>query len=90
MKNNTMHKRYENITPIGSMAFCNTFGVLIYEPDEIDKYKDNCELIAAWANVASGDVYGFHKHKIHYSTSGRPFIRKGSLRIYLDEVMRCY
>lgn len=32
--------------------------------------------------------WGFHKHMVHYSTAGRAFIRKGSLRIYLDEVMR--
>lgn len=30
----------------------------------------------------------FHKHMVHYSNSGRAFIRKGSLRIYLDEVMK--
>lgn len=32
--------------------------------------------------------WGFHKHKVHYTTADKPFIRKGSLRIYLDEVMK--
>ena len=82
----SMHKRYENVTPMGTMAFCNTFGIAIFEPDEVDRYKDNCDLIAAWHN---GEHYsGFHKHMIHYTESGRAYIRKGSLRIYLDEVSR--
>ena len=71
----SMHKRYENVTPMGTI-----------EPDEVDRYKDNCDLIAAWHN---GEHYsGFHKHMIHYTESGRSYIRKGSLRIYLDEVSR--
>ena len=88
MKNQPMYKRYENAAPIGSMALCDTFGVLVYEPDETDKYKEDCDLIVAWCNCGES-VWGFHKHKIHYSTAGRAFIRKGSMRIYLDEVMRC-
>ena len=88
MKNQPMYKRYENAAPIGSMALCNTFGVLVYEPDEIDKYKEDCDLIVAWCNCGES-VWGFHKHKIHYSTAGRAFVRKGSMRIHLDEVMRC-
>ena len=87
MKNQAMYKRYENAAPMGSMALCNTFGVLVYEPDEIDKYKEGCELVAAWSS--GENVWGFHKHMVHYTTAGRAFIRKGSLRIYLDEVMRC-
>ena len=88
MKNQAMYKRYENAAPMGAMALCNTFGVLVYEPDEIDRYKEGCELVAAWCNMGES-VWGFHKHKVHYSTAGRAFIRKGSLRIYLDEVMKC-
>ena len=88
MKNKPMCERYKNAEPIGSMSICNTFCILAYEPDEVDKYKEDCGLICAWSNCC-GSVWGFHKHKIHYSTTGRAFIRKGSLRIYLDEVMRC-
>lgn len=81
-----MYSRYESKTPIGVMAFTNCFGVAIYEPEEEDRYKDNCDLIAAWTSTDS--LTGFHKHKIHYTENGRSYIRKGSLRIYLDEVMR--
>lgn len=85
MKNTARHERYKNIQPIGAMAFCNTFGIVIFEPDDIDQWKDNCDLIAAWS---SGESYtNYHKHKIHYTESGRGYIRKGSLRIYLDEIV---
>lgn len=82
----SMHERYENVTPMGTMALCNTFGIAIFEPDEVDRYKDNCDLIAAWRNGEG--YYNFHKHMVHYTESGRAYIRKGSLRIYLDEVVR--
>lgn len=86
MKSTARHERYKNVTPIGAMAFCNTFGIAIFEPDDIDQWKDNCDLIAAWSN---GEGYtNYHKHKIHYTESGRSYIRKGSLRIYLDEIFR--
>lgn len=81
-----MHERYENVTPMGTMALCNTFGIAIFEPDEVDRYKDNCDLIAAWHNGEC--YYNFHKHMVHYTESGRAYIRKGSLRIYLDEITR--
>ena len=83
-----MHKRYENIKPVGSKHFTNTFGVLFYEPDEVDKYKENCDYITALHNGEY--AYNFHKNMVHYTTSGRAYIRKGSLRIYLDEVMKVY
>ena len=48
MKSTARHERYKNVTPIGVMAFCNTFGIAVFEPDDIDRYEDNCDLIAAW------------------------------------------
>ena len=78
-----MYKKYESEKPIGAISLCNTFGLLIFNPDEEDKYS--CDLIAAWNNGES--TWGYHKHKVHYSGSGRTYIRKGSMRIYLDEVM---
>lgn len=80
-----MYKRYENATPVGTMHLSNCFGIALFEPDEIDKY--DCDFVGAWWDCDKGYT-GFHKHKVHYSTAGRPFIRKGSLRIYLDNVMR--
>lgn len=85
MKNTARYQRYKDIQPIGVMAFCNTFGIAIFEPDVIDRYEDNCDLIAAWSSEES--YHNYHKHKIHYTSAGRGYIRKGSLRIYLDEMM---
>lgn len=82
-----MYKRYAEVAPIGAYALCNTFGILVFEPDEVDKYKENCDLICAWSNCGES-VYGYHRHKIHYTTAGKAYIRKGSLKIYLDEIMR--
>lgn len=79
-----MYKRYANQKPVGAVCFCNTFGLNVYEPDENDKY--DCDYVCSWNNGEYES--GFHKHMVHYSTSGRAFIRKGSLRIYLDEVMK--
>lgn len=79
-----MYKRYENIEPVGATHITNTFGLLVYEPDENDKF--DCDFVCCWHN--GENAYGFHKHMVHYTTAGRPFIRKGSLRFYLDEIMR--
>lgn len=49
-----------------------------------DVIGDEC--IAAWSNGET--FHGAHRHMIHYSTAGRPFIRKGSLRIYFDEFLK--
>lgn len=84
MKKTAMYKRYGDKRPIGTIALCGTFGAQFYKPDEHDKY--DCDYIVCWHNGDYG--YGYHKHMIHYTTSGRAYIRKGSLRIYLDTVMR--
>ena len=88
MMDNAMYKRYENVKPVMTHLLCNTFGIAIFLPDETDKYKDNCDVIAAWYN--SENYYGFHKHVIHMTSAGRSFIRKGSLRIYLDEICQSF
>lgn len=80
-----MYKRYENVIPIGTMHFTNTFGVYVYNPDQIDKY--GCDLVVAWHNGQY--AYGYHKHMIHYTSNGRAYIRKGSMRIYLDQIVKC-
>ena len=79
-----MYKRYKSKNPIGAISLCNTFGLLVFSPD--DEEKDDCDFVAAWNN--GENTWGYHKHKVYYSTSGRAYIRKGSMRIYLDEVMR--
>lgn len=84
--NNAMYKRYKNVKPIGVMHLTNCFGIAIFEPDETDKY--NTDVIAAWSNTEG--YTGFHKHMIHYTSTGRAYIRKGSMRIYLDEVIKLH
>lgn len=79
-----MYKRYANQKPVGAAYISGTFGLQVYEPDENDKY--DCDYVCSWHN--GENEWGFHKHMVHYSTSGKAFIRKGSLRIYLDEVIR--
>ena len=79
-----MYKRYASNKPVGAAYISGTFGLHVYEPDENDKY--DCDYVCSWNN--GENEFGFHKHMVHYSKSGRAFIRKGSLRIYLDEVMK--
>ena len=83
-----MYKRYANVQPIGAISFCCTFGMVIYQPDEVDKYNENCDLICAWVNGLA--KWGYHRHKVHYSTAGRAYVRKGSMRIYLDDVVKVW
>lgn len=80
----TLTKRYENRKPVGSAYISGTFGLLVYEPYDGDEF--DCDYICSWCD--GNRTYGFHKHNVHYGSSGRPFFRKGNLRIYLDNVMR--
>lgn len=79
-----MYKRYADTKPVGAAYIGGTFGLHVYEPDETDKY--DCDYICSWHN--GENEYGYHKHTVHYTTAGRAYIRKGNMRIYLDEVMR--
>lgn len=74
-----LYKQVNATRPAAVMALSNTFGAAIW-----NIAGDEC--VAAWSNGES--YHGAHRHMIHYSTAGRPFIRKGSLRLYLDEFMR--
>jgi hypothetical protein len=86
MKKETIYKRYKNQKPVGGTYISDTLGLRVYKPDANDKY--DCDYICSWR---SGEKeWGFHKHIVHYSTDGRAFIRKGFLRIYLDEVWMKY
>ena len=83
-----MYKRYENKKPCGVYGIGNFGGLALFNPDEIDKYNERCDFIAAFHN---GTKYtNFHKHKVHYTLSGRAYIRKGGVNYYLDEIMRLW
>lgn len=79
-----LYKTYGDRRPVGSVALCNTFGLLVFEPIQED--ASECDFITAWSGGDS--LRGFHRNKVHYTSSGRGYLRKGSLRFYLDEIMR--
>ena len=81
----TLYDRYINEIPIAGYQFTNHFGMLFYKPLDIDKELD-CDFICCfWSS--NEKFFNFHKHKIQFLPSGRAFIRKGGIRVYLDEVI---
>lgn len=80
-----LYKTYGNRRPCGAVSLSNCFGLLVYEPTEED--SADSEFITAWSGSDS-QAWGYHRNKIHYTSSGRAYLRKGSLRFYLDEIMR--
>lgn len=72
--------RYVNENrPAAVMGLSNWFGIAVWNVT-----GDEC--IAAWSN---GESYtGAHRHVVEYTSAGRPYIRKGGSRFYLDEFMR--
>lgn len=79
-----LYIRYKDIKPCGVCSYNAFFGLMVFEPLQEDKYS--CDFITAWHNGEHG--YNYSRNKVHYTSSGRPFLRKGSLRIYFDEIMR--
>lgn len=81
-----MYKRYADVKPVGIYSANAFFGILLFEPDEIDRGKDGCDFISCYA---SGDMrYNFHKNGVNYTPSGRAYVVKGHTRFYLDEFLR--
>lgn len=81
----TSYKKYENRQPCGAVALSNCFGLLVYEPTEGD--GADADYITAWSTVGSKN-WGFRKNKVYYTSTGRAFLRKGSQRFFLDEIIR--
>lgn len=76
-----LHEYVAGNRPTGVNALGAWFGVAVWL---LDGAGDEC--IAAWKQ---GDGFtGAHRHTIHYSTAGRPFIKKGGRRYYFDEFQR--
>lgn len=80
-----LYKTYGNRRPCGTVTLSNCFGLLVFEPTEED--RADTDYITAWSGTDS-QLWGFHRNKVHYTTAGRAYLRKGSLRFYLDTVMR--
>ena len=71
-----LYKYVNETDPAAVLTLSNCFGVGLF-----DVSGDEC--IAAWHN---GESYtGAHRHCIHYSTAGRPYIKKGPWRLYIDQ-----
>lgn len=80
-----LYKRYETAAPVGAVALSNCFGLLVFEPQDED--RADTEFITAWSG-SEGQRWGFHRNRVHYTTSGRPYLIKGGQRYYFDEIMR--
>ena len=79
-----LYKQYQDKKPIGVMSLCSTFGCMIYAiehgPDDI--------AITAWTNPENAEKWEFHRNRIHYTQSGKAFIRKCQLRLYMTDFAR--
>ncbi len=75
-----LHEYVKDNRPTGVNALGAWFGVAVWL---LDGAGDEC--IAAW--VQGDNFTGAHRHTIHYSTAGRPFIKKGGRRYYFDEFL---
>ena len=74
-----LYKYVNRARPDAVKGITNCFGIALF-----DVSGDEC--IAAYWNGAG--YTNAHRHAIHYSSSGRPYIRKSSSRFYLDEFTR--
>lgn len=80
----SLYQVYSTRRPCGAVALSNCFGLLVFEPTEED--RPETDFITAWSGTEG--ARGFRRNKIHYTAAGRGFIRKGSLRFYLDEILK--
>ena len=80
-----LYKQYENASPVGAYTMCNTFALVIL--DIIHGADDIA--VAAWTQPNGQRGYwNIRRHKISYTYTGRPYIRKGGMRFYFDQIMR--
>lgn len=80
-----LYKRYADRRPVGAVCICNTFGMLVFEPMGEDKL--DTDFVTAWSGL-EGQAWGYHRNKVHYTAAGRGYLRKGSMRFYLDDIVR--
>lgn len=85
-----LYKQYENAQSVGVYTMCNTFALVILDIDERDEIA-----VTAWVSgerwMCKGTkkhYYNIRRNRIHYSTSGRAYIRKSNNRFYFDEIMK--
>ena len=79
-----LYKQYENAAPVGAYTMGNTFALVILD---IDSAGDIA--VAAFTKPAGQPgYYNIRRHKISYTHTGRPYIRKGGMRFYFDQIMK--
>jgi hypothetical protein len=78
-----LYKQYENARPVGVHGITNCFALLILDIDDAGEIA-----IAAFNNPSDDGYWNIRRHKIHFSSSGRAYIRKGGSRYYFNQIMK--
>lgn len=79
----SLYKQYENARPVGVYGITNCFALLILDIDDAAGIA-----VAAFNNPSGAGYWNMRRHKIHYSSSGRAYIRKGNSRYFFDQIMK--
>jgi hypothetical protein len=75
----TLKEKYKNAAPVGVYVLNNFGGLVILDIDD--------EI--ATAAYHFGEKYeSIRRHKIHYTYTGRAYIRKNGRRYYFDQIIR--
>ena len=75
----TLKEKYKNADPVGVYVMNNFGGLVILDMDSEQ----------ATAAYHFGEKYeNIRRHKIHYTYTGRAYIRKSGRRYYFDQIMR--
>lgn len=82
MAKEVLYKKYADTPAVGYHAMSNYGGLEIL--DIINGWDD---IAVACFNFGTGRQQ-IRRHKICYTMSGRPYIRKQGTRYYFDEIMR--
>lgn len=80
-----LYKKYGNCIPIGTKHLTNTFGIVLFEPLEDDKF--DCDFISAYWHDGMG-YSRFARIKAHTTSNGRLYVLKNNIKYYLDEFLR--
>lgn len=77
----TLRKKYENAPAVGVYGICNSYGLAILELDDETA-------VSAFAGTWGPGWDDIRKTRVHYTSSGRAYIRRYNRRYYFDEIMR--
>ena len=77
-----LYKIYECASPVGYYTMCNTFALVILD------INDDIAVAAFTQPAGQPGYWNIRRHKISYTYTGRPYIRKGGMRFYFDQIIR--